>query len=310
MVRCKGRTAWKTTIKTKPTPTGYKLYTVGSDGFLLGFFIYRGKGGHDTQHGAIHNTVVNMVQPWAGCNRVLYFDNLYTSPTLCDHLLQMGILSCGICRSNRKSLLPNRRYVMKQLAKGEFKSWQRGQLGCLAWYSAKPILLLSTHHHVDQFITVHHGNHQPDESKPQVAVDYNYNKGHVDAVDQVRQYYSMERRVQRTWPSLAWWLIDICLVNAYTLWSLDTTTHTGHLHFRQQVLHQIAALVSFISHSRAARRPTRATATPTWLLSRDCREDRQVCAVHRGSGWWTEEYNCVRVVWRASMRTTLFQAVS
>ena len=242
MVRCKGRTAWKTTIKAKPTPTGYKLYTVGSDGYLLGFSICRGKGGYDTPHGVIHNTVVTMVQPWAGCNRVLYFDNLYTSPTLCDHLLQMGILSCGICRPNRKHLPPNRRDVMKQLAKGEFKSWQRGQLGCLAWYSAKPILILSIHHQVDQFITVHHGDHRPDESKPQVAVDYNFNKGHVDAVDQVRQYYGMERRVERTWPSLAWWLIDICLVNAYTLWSLDTNTHTGHLRFRQQVLHQIAAL--------------------------------------------------------------------
>jgi hypothetical protein len=242
MVRCKGRTSWKSTIKTKPIPTGYKVYTVGSDGYLLGFSIYRGKGGYDTPHAAIHNTVVNMVKPWANCNRVLFFDNLYTSPTLCDDLLRMGILSCGICRPNRKALPPHIRAEMKRLAKGGFKSWQRGQLGCLAWHSARPILILSTHHQVDHFITVSHGDHRPDEDKPQVAVDYNMNKGHVDAVDQVRQYYGLERRVQRTWPSLAWWLIDICLVNAYTLWSLDTSTHDGHLRFRQQVLHQIAAL--------------------------------------------------------------------
>jgi hypothetical protein len=242
MVRCKGRTAWKTTIKTKPTPTGYKMYTVGSDGYLLAFVIYRGKGGYDTSHSAIHNTVVNLVRSWSNCNRVLYFDNLYTSPALCDDLVRMGIRSCGTCRPNRKHLPPDRRDVMKQLAKGEFKSWHRGQLGCLAWYSSKPILMLSTHHQVDQFITVRHGDHRPDESKPQVAVDYNYNKGHVDAIDQVRQYYGLERRVQRTWPSLAWWLIDMCLVNAYTLWSLDTRTHMGHLHFREQLLHQIAAL--------------------------------------------------------------------
>ena len=63
MVRCKGRTNWKTTIKTKPTPTGYKMYTVGSDGYLLGFTIYRGKGGYSTPHAAIHHTVTNMVRP-------------------------------------------------------------------------------------------------------------------------------------------------------------------------------------------------------------------------------------------------------
>jgi len=242
MVRCKGKTAWKTTIPNKPIKTGYKMYTVASHGYLLGFTIYRGRGGYDTPHAAIHHTVVNMVRPWANCHRVLYFDNLYTSPTLCDDLLQMGILSCGICRPNRKALPPLIRAAMKQLAKGEYKSWQRGQLGCIAWHSARPILILSTHHRVDHFVTVTHTDNRPAEDKPQVAVDYNLNKGHVDSVDQVRQYYGLERRVQRTWPSLAWWLIDMCLVNAYTLWSVDTGTHVGHLRFREQLLHQIAAL--------------------------------------------------------------------
>ena len=51
MVRCKGRTAWKTTIKNKPTKTGYKLYIVGSIGYLLGFIIYRGKGGYPSHSG-------------------------------------------------------------------------------------------------------------------------------------------------------------------------------------------------------------------------------------------------------------------
>ena len=242
MVRNKSRIPWKATIKNKPTPTGHKMYTLASDGYLLAFTIYRGKGGYDTPHAAIHNTVVNMVRPWSNCNRTLFFDNLYTSPTLCDDLLQMGIMSCGICRRNRKALPPNIRSAMKQLDRGGYKSWQRGQLGCLAWYGARPILILSTHHQVDHFVTVTHTDNRPAEVKPQVAVDYNMNKGHVDAIDQVRQYHGLERRVQRTWVSLAWWLIDMCLVNSYTLWSLDSSTHAGHLHFREQVLHQIAAL--------------------------------------------------------------------
>ena len=73
-----------------------------------------------------------------------------------------------------------------------------------------------------------------------MAVDYNNNKGHVDVIDQLRQYYGLERRVHRTWPSLAWWLIDMCIVNACTLWSLDTNTHVGQLRFREQLLHQVA----------------------------------------------------------------------
>ena len=242
MVRCKGRTPWKATIREKPTSTGYKMYTIASDGYLLGYDIYRGKGGYDTPHAALQHTVVKLAQPFANQLRTLYMDNLYTSPTLCDDLLQMGIRSCGTCRANRRALPPRIGPAMKQLDKGEYKAWQRGQLGCLAWHSAKPIIILSTHHRVDHFVTVTHGDGLPDELKPQVAVDYNNNKGHVDGVDQMRQYYGMERRVQRTWPSLAWWLLDMCIVNAYTLCSLDNNTHTGQLHFRQQLMHQIAAL--------------------------------------------------------------------
>ena len=122
MVRCKGRTPWKTTIKTKPTKTGYKLYTIGSDAYLLAFAIYRGKGGYDTPHKSIHKTVVELVEPWANCNRILCFDNLYTSPTLCDDLLQMGIRSCGICRPNRRDLPPYITATMRQLGKGEYKA--------------------------------------------------------------------------------------------------------------------------------------------------------------------------------------------
>ena len=242
MVRCKGRTPWKTTIKIKPIKTGYKMYTLASYTYLLAFTIYRGKGGYDTPHASLHHTVVDLVRPWANCNRIVYFDNLYTSPNLCEDLLRMGVRSCGICRAGRKDLPPNIRLAMKQLDKGQYKSWQRGQLGCIAWHSANPILILSTHHRVDHFVTVAHTDNRPSEVKPQVAVDYNNDKGHVDTVDHLRQYYGLERRVQRTWPSLAWWLIDMCLVNACALWSVDTRTHTRQLDFRQQLMHHIATL--------------------------------------------------------------------
>lgn len=242
MVRHKGRSPWRTVVPGKPTPTGHKMYTVASQAYLLGFRIYRGKGGYATRQNAIHHTVVDLVQPWANENRTLFFDNLYTSPSLCDHLLQMGIRSCGTCRRNRAGLPPGVGAAMDGLDKDEHKAWQRGQLSCLAWHSSKPILILSTHHRVDHFVTVNHTDARPPEDKPQVAVDYNDNKCHVDTVDQMRQAYAILRRAPKTWTSLAWWLVDMCIINAYTLWSLDSRTHTGQLRFREQLLHQIAAL--------------------------------------------------------------------
>ena len=241
MIRFQGRSIWITVIKSKPVSVGFKMYTVASDGYLLGFRIFRGKGGYDSPQSVLHHVVVDLVQPWGGVNRRLFFDNLYTSPALCDHLLEMGIRSCGTCRPNRRGLPAKLKQVKNKLQKGELSAWQRGQLGCVVWHDAKPVVFLSTHRRVDHLTPIPATEYRPAHSRPSVAVDYNYNKGHVDQVDQLRAYYVVERRGRRTWPAVAWWLLDMCINNAYKLWCLETNTKHGLLHFREQLLQQIAA---------------------------------------------------------------------
>ena len=241
MIRFQGRSDWITVIKGKPTPIGYKLYTVASNGYMLDFRIFRGRGGYAQGQNALHHVVIDLVTHWAGANRWLFFDNLYTSPTLCDHLLRLKIRSCGTCRPNRKGLPDNIGEMMRSVAKGEIKSMQRGQLGCLVWNDSRPVIFLSTQRRVDRLTPIPPTHGRPATTRPTVAVDYNKNKGHVDQVDQLRSYHVVERRGRRTWPALAWWLLDMCISNAYKLWSLDTNTATGLLHFREQLLKQIAA---------------------------------------------------------------------
>ena len=62
----------KTVIKGKPTPIGYKVYTVASHGYLLNFDIYKGKGGYTSAQGVIHHTVVNLVTRWSREHRILF----------------------------------------------------------------------------------------------------------------------------------------------------------------------------------------------------------------------------------------------
>jgi len=78
--------------------------------------------------------------------------------------------------------------------------------------------------------------------KPKIVVDYNFGKTGVDTVDQLRQYYAMQRRGRKDWPSLAWWLIDICIINSYTLWCLDKSANISQLDFRKALLLQIPAV--------------------------------------------------------------------
>jgi hypothetical protein len=241
MIRFEGRSKWTTVIPGKPTPIGYKIYTVAADGYLLGFRIFRGKGGYNTSQRVLHHTVVDLVKPWAGHNRTLFFDNLYTSPELCDDLLQFKIRSCGTCRINRRGMPPNVRAVKASMQKGEMKGWQRAQLGCLMWYDSKEVLFLSTHLRVDRVTSLPAIGGRPATSRPTVAVDYNLNKGHVDQVDQLRSYHVVQRRGRRTWPALAWWLLDMCIINAYKLWCVEHNAKPGILTFREQLLVQIAA---------------------------------------------------------------------
>jgi Transposase IS4 len=256
MVRFKGRSSWKTVIKGKPTPIGYKLYTVASNGYLLSFSIYMGKGGYAVQQGVIHHTVVQMIERWRGSNRILFLDNLYTSPALCRHLLTMGIRSCGTFRPNRKHLPIGLRDAMKTLGEGETKAWQSGQLGCLVWCDKQPVLILSTHHKVDDMVAVQNNrgpSQPPVVIKPQVVLDYNVGKAGVDTVDQFRQYYAMQRKSRKDWPSLAWWLIDICIINSYTLWRLDKKADISQLDFRRTLLKQI--VTSYASPSTHTHAP-------------------------------------------------------
>jgi hypothetical protein len=242
MVRFKGRSTWKTVIKGKPTPIGYKLYTLASHGYLLRFQVYRGKGGYSTRQAVIHHTVIELVEHWKEKNHILFTDNLYTSPALCDYLERIGILSCGTARSTRSDQPSDLKKTMEAMKKGETKAWQKGHLGCLLWFDKRPVLFLSTHHRVDHMITFEQErgpNHPSTVTKPKIALDYNLHKGHVDTADQLRQYYAMQRKTYKNWHSLAWWLLDMCIVNAYTLWCLDTKADITQLDFRRTLLHQL-----------------------------------------------------------------------
>ena len=167
MIRFQGRSSWITIIKGKPVPVGYKLYTVASAGYLLEFRIFRGKGGYNSPQNVLYNTVMDLVDPWKDVHRRLYFDNLYTSPALCDALLQKRIQSCGTCRTNRRALPPTLKQETGGLDKGEHKAWQRGHLGCLLWNDVRPVVFLSTHRRIDSFTAIPAAGGRPSINSPE-----------------------------------------------------------------------------------------------------------------------------------------------
>ena len=151
------------------------------------------RGGYDNEPSKLHHVVVTLMEPWADVNRRLFFDNLYTWPALCGHLLQMKIRSCGTCHPNRPGLPKKPKKERKKMPKEKKVAWQRGQLGCLLWNNSKSVIFLSTHHRVDALTAIPFAHGRPATARPIVAVDYNKHKGHFDRVAQLRSYNVIER---------------------------------------------------------------------------------------------------------------------
>jgi hypothetical protein len=244
MVGFKGRDSMKQYLRSKPTRWGYKVWCLACDGYLLSFDVYKGKQARPSDNVSLHDTVLNLVRSYANRGHILYLDNLFPSPALFDALQHMGIRACGTLRPNRKGVPADLRQVGKELPKGGVATWQRGELGCLAWHDRQVVYLLSNHTDIDATVSFDQARSDGTDVtiiKPKVVHDYNLHRGKVDTVDQLRGNYALGRKSMKNWPSLAWWLVDMCIVNAHHLFTLQTHSTASQLDFRVQLMHQLAA---------------------------------------------------------------------
>ena len=280
MVAFKGRDRSIQYLRLKPTRWGYKVWCLACDGYLLKFEVYMGKQPRQSDNLSLHQTVMKAVESYAQRGHILFLDNLFSSPALFDHLERLGIRACGTLRPNRKGVPCDLQEVGKQLPKGGRATWQRGNLGCLAWNDKRLVYLLSNHTNIDATVSFDQPRSDGTEVtiiKPKVVHEYNLHRGKVDTVDQLRGNYAMGRKSMKNWPALAWWLIDMCIVNAYRLFTLHTQGSQSQLEFRIALMHQ---LVEAYPPQRAreqeaasahAGRPSAAHYPKRSAKSRDCR---------------------------------------
>ena len=89
---------------------------------------------------------------------------------------------------------------------------------------------------------------------------YFYRGRSVDVLSQLHYAYPPGRKAQRCWPRLAWWLLDMCVINAFQLWSKGQQ-HRGQLRFREELmLELVQQLPPEPKPQRASARPNPATA--------------------------------------------------
>ena len=260
MVPFKGRDPMKQYLPDKPTSWGYKVWCVASDKYLLNFSVFRGRQKRKQDNLTLHEQVVQLVQPYQHRGHILYVDNLFVTVGLFDHLERIGMRACGTVRPDRKGLPADAKQAGMQLAKDARTGWQRGNLSCLAWNDKRLVYFLTNHMGVDKMISFDQQRGADSTVtivKPEVVHEYNLHRGGVDTIDQLRGNYAMGRKSMKNWPSLAWWLIDMCIINAYRLFTLQTQGTASQLEFRIALMEQLARAYPPQRAPRGRARPVR-----------------------------------------------------
>jgi hypothetical protein len=129
--------------------------------------------------------------------------------------------------------------VDREMYQGEMKCWQRGELGALVWKDRRAVYLLTTHKSPADITYVNRSGSSVQTLVPTAVLDYNKYKCGVDTIDQMRESYAIGRKSRKWWPNLVWWLIDMCILNAYSFYNQQQQVKIRQLQFREQLMRQL-----------------------------------------------------------------------
>jgi len=59
--------------------------------------------------------------------------------------------------------------------------------------------------------------------------------------NQLHYSYLIGRKSKKAWSRLAWWMLDMCIVNAFQLWAIGKDA-PRQLDFREQLMHSLVKL--------------------------------------------------------------------
>ncbi len=203
--------------------------------------MYEGKEEHPSALGSTYDTVLRMVQGYENKQHILYTDNWFTSPVLLNALKQRGIRLCGSVRRNRKGMPAIPDEEVRALGRGEWIQRQKGDATVAVWRDQKPLWLLYNHCSPLETASLDRwsdAGHRVSIGCPRAVRDYFYHARSVDVLSQLHYAYPTGSKAMRCWPRLAWWLLDMCVINAFKLWSI-AQDRPSQLAFRVQLMHEL-----------------------------------------------------------------------
>ncbi|XP_035825742.1 piggyBac transposable element-derived protein 4-like [Aplysia californica] len=184
-------------------------------------------------------------------------DNYYTSPALFHFLCNKNTFACGTVRSNRKGLpaaFADPRNA--KLKDGETVVHLQDKLVAIKFQHKRTVNMLSTIHEPTGFAK--YKPRRPLVMKPTCIHDYCSKMGGVDLMDQVTRYDEISRKSFKWCRKLAFYLIDLWMVNAYQLHRKFSPHRMCHSDFREAVITSLVAEAASVSQPASQRGASRA----------------------------------------------------
>lgn len=227
MVKFKGRSVLRQTMKNKPIKSGFKIWSrCCNSGYTYKFEIYQGarfgeKQGRSRNNEAVERVVVDLCQPLTDQGFVVAFDRFFTSIALLDKLREDGVNAVGTIlpsRVNQPIMTKNE----SNLRPDEFVAKFGGEpgtcrKGIFVWRDTKAFRVASNYHGSD-IVKVRRKQRDGSfrsKSCPKAIDDYVNNMGGVDTANQLRSYYERDRKAKKWWHRLLYSLLETCLVNSW-----------------------------------------------------------------------------------------------
>ena len=178
---------------------------------------------------------------------VAFLDNLFLNVNVAHALLKIDVGVMGTTRKNSggfpKPLLEIKK-INRALLYGGHLSIIEGEALCFAWQDNNVVLGMTTAFSLDKgelndINWTLRTRRRPKESSTNAAIArpifgdkpfktlsipsaidaYNHHMNGIDVANQIRRNFSCHRLWEtRTWRPLAYWLFDVCMVNAFVIW--------------------------------------------------------------------------------------------
>lgn len=149
-----------------------------------------------SSYGLGERVVLSLTKLYWGQQKIIYFDNYFTSIPLLETLRVNNTPACGTIRQNRKDFLKN--FVEdKSLKRRDFDyRYSNTNIKIYKWKDNRVVYLATNFHGTEEY-TVQCT--EKDGTKlivkcPSLVEDYNRHMGGVDYADQLRTTYGMNRK--------------------------------------------------------------------------------------------------------------------